>query len=63
MIIGNIPIGVTDWSKVHAAEHPDDLGHGLGRTCQFNDIRERMVEYSPSCIADHWCKNGHILLV
>jgi hypothetical protein len=26
-----------------------------------NDIRVRMVEYSPGYKADHWCSKGHIL--
>jgi hypothetical protein len=31
------------------------------RTCQFGEIRVRMVEYSPGYLADHWCVKGHIL--
>ena len=27
-----------------------------------NDIRVRMVEYSPGYLADHWCSKGHIIL-
>ena len=26
-----------------------------------NEIRVRMVEYSPGYFADHWCSKGHIL--
>ncbi len=29
---------------------------------KFNDIRVRMVDYSPGYVADHWCTKGHILL-
>ena len=27
----------------------------------LNDIRVRLVEYSPGYKADHWCKKGHVL--
>jgi quercetin dioxygenase-like cupin family protein len=27
----------------------------------INNIRVRMVEYSPGYKADHWCKKGHII--
>ncbi len=29
---------------------------------QMNDIRVRMVEYTPGYLADHWCSKGHIIL-
>jgi quercetin dioxygenase-like cupin family protein len=32
------------------------------RTRHFDDIRVRMVEYTPGYLADHWCVKGHILL-
>jgi len=63
MKMQNIPFGVTDWSNVETTEHPGDSGRAIWRTRQFNDIRVRMVEYSPGYIADHWCSKGHILLV
>ncbi len=28
----------------------------------MNEIRVRMVEYSPNYLADHWCSKGHIIL-
>lgn len=33
----------------------------LWQTQMVNDIRVRMVEYSPGYKADHWCSKGHIL--
>jgi quercetin dioxygenase-like cupin family protein len=63
MKMKNIPFGVTDWTNVETTEHPGDSGRALWRTRQFDDIRVRMVEYSPGYIADHWCSKGHILLV
>jgi len=28
---------------------------------QFDGLRVRIVEYSSSYLADHWCKKGHIV--
>jgi len=58
-----IPFGTTDWSTVEKTEHAGIRGVAHWRTLQFNDIRVRMVEYSPGYVADHWCSKGHILLV
>ena len=57
-----IPFGTTDWSEVPVTEHKGETGIATWRTCQFGDIRVRMVEYSPGYLADHWCQKGHILL-
>ena len=58
-----IPFGTTDWSHIEKTEHGGVGGVAHWRTQQFNDIRVRMVEYSPGYAADHWCSKGHILLV
>ncbi|MBI5578596.1 MAG: DHCW motif cupin fold protein [Deltaproteobacteria bacterium] len=58
-----IPFGTTDWSHIEKTEHGGIGGVAQWRTRQFNDIRVRMVEYSPGYLADHWCSKGHILLV
>lgn len=63
MKMQNIPFSVTDWTAVEATEHPGISGRAIWRTRQFDDIRVRMVEYSPGYVADHWCSKGHILLV
>ena len=62
MQLNAIPFGTTDWSQIHPSEHPGETGSALWRTCQFGDIRVRMVEYSAGYLADHWCSKGHILL-
>jgi len=33
------------------------------RTLNIDDIRVRMVEYTPGYLADHWCNRGHVLYV
>ncbi len=62
MVIKGVPFGTTDWSKVPATEHRGETGSATWRTCQFGDVRVRMVEYSRGYQADHWCSKGHILL-
>jgi hypothetical protein len=62
MDMKKIPFGITVWSQVAPTEHKGETGMAYWRTQQFDDIRVRMVEYSPGYLADHWCKKGHILL-
>jgi len=66
MRMDNIAFGVTDWNSVEPTEHKGEIGVALWRTRLFGDpanqIRVRMVEYSPGYLADHWCSKGHVLL-
>ncbi|HWQ10360.1 MAG TPA: DHCW motif cupin fold protein [Holophaga sp.] len=62
MQMTGIPFGITDWKIVEATEHKGDTGVATWRTCQFGELRVRMVDYSPGYCADHWCAKGHILL-
>jgi quercetin dioxygenase-like cupin family protein len=57
------PFTVTDWASTAPTKHPGEAGQALWRTLQFEDVRVRMVEYSPGYLADHWCDRGHILCV
>ncbi|QDY44086.1 DHCW motif cupin fold protein [Candidatus Pantoea soli] len=61
MKMANIPFGITDWEKIETVTWPGEKGQAIWRTAQFDDIRVRIVEYSPGYIADHWCVKGHIL--
>jgi hypothetical protein len=63
MKMRSIPFGATDWSTIEKTEHAGIGGIAFWRKRQFNDIRGRMVEYSPGYLAVHWCSKGHILLV
>ena len=56
------PFGTTNWAEVPVTTHAGTQGVALWRTRHFDDIRVRMVEYSPGYVADHWCSKGHILL-
>jgi hypothetical protein len=62
MDIKNIPFGITVWSQVPITEHKGETGEAYWRTQQFDNLRVRLVEYSPGYLADHWCTKGHILL-
>ena len=61
MDMQNIPFGITDWSQIEPMEHKGETGLATWRTQEFDNIRVRMVEYSPGYLADHWCSRGHIL--
>ena len=62
MLMFDIPFGTTDWDGVERTEHPGETGKAYWRTRNFNNIRVRMVEYTPGYLADHWCVKGHIIL-
>lgn len=62
MQMKDIPFGITDWSTIERTEHKGETGMAYWRTCNFGDIRVRMVEYTPDYRADHWCSKGHLLL-
>jgi len=57
--------GTTNWTDVERTEHKGETGMAYWRTQFFGDapnqIRVRMVDYTPGYLADHWCKKGHIL--
>lgn len=63
MLMFDISFGTTDWAGVERTEHLGETGTAYWRTRTFNNIRVRMVEYSPGYLADHWCQKGHVLLV
>jgi len=59
--MNEIPFGTTDWSGIERTEHKGETGAAFWKTQSFGDIRVRLVEYTPSYLADHWCEKGHIL--
>jgi hypothetical protein len=61
MKLTNIPFGTTDWAEIPPERKPGASGWADWRTCQFGDIRVRLLEYSAGYQADHWCSKGHIL--
>ena len=63
MKIENLPFCVTDWNQIPPTEHPGESGKAFWRTFESENVRVRMVEYSPGYLADHWCSRGHVLLI
>ncbi|MGO4701180.1 DHCW motif cupin fold protein [Dyella sp. 2RAB6] len=60
--MSDIPFGTTEWSSIEPTQHKGESGYAYWRTCQFGELRVRMVEYTPGYLSDHWCSKGHILL-
>jgi len=56
-----IPFQVIDWTSIPKTEHKGTKGHAIWQTLQLPELRIRIVEYSPSYLADHWCQKGHIV--
>ncbi len=61
MNLTSFPFQTIDWSAIPKEEHTGDTGVAYWQVLKMNDIRIRMVEYSPGYTADHWCSKGHIL--
>ncbi len=62
MNLPSFPFQTLDWSTIPKEEHNGDTGMAYWQVQKVNDIRVRMVEYSPDYKADHWCSKGHIIL-
>lgn len=56
-----IPYQTIDWSNIKPTEHPGESGMAYWKTMEYGGLRIRMVEYSASYKADHWCELGHII--
>ena len=61
MNIQSFPFQTFDWSSIPRDEHTGETGVAYWQVKMLNDIRIRLVEYSPGYKADHWCKKGHVL--
>ena len=61
MKLAAFPFQTLDWSEIPNEEHQGITGTAYWQIFMMNDIRIRMIEYSPGYFADHWCKKGHII--
>lgn len=61
MNIPSFSFQTLDWSSVPKEEHKGETGVAYWQIKMMNDIRVRMVEYSPGYKSDHWCNKGHVL--
>ena len=57
----NIPFQNINWEAIPKTEHKGDTGIAFWQTIQFSGLRIRLVEYSPSYMANHWCEKGHVV--
>jgi hypothetical protein len=55
------PFQVIDWKKMEKTVHPGETGASFWQTMQLPGLRIRLVDYTPSYLADHWCTKGHIV--
>ena len=55
------PFKTFDWDVIPKEQHMGETGFATWQVLQLENIRVRMVEYSPNYKADHWCKKGHIV--
>jgi quercetin dioxygenase-like cupin family protein len=62
MNISSFPFQTLNWSSIPKEEHKGETGMAYWQIQMMNDIRVRMVEYTPGYKADHWCSKGHIFL-
>jgi quercetin dioxygenase-like cupin family protein len=62
MKMPSFPFQTLNWSSIPKEEHIGETGMACWQVQKVNDIRVRMVEYSPGYKADHWCSKGHIIL-
>ena len=62
MQLQSFPFQTLDWSSIPKEEHKGITGMAHWQVFMMNEIRVRMVEYSPNYLADHWCSKGHVIL-
>lgn len=60
MKLEGFPFTVVDWSTVRRSEHKGETGVAHWRTCQFGDLRVRIMEYSADYRTGYWCSKGHV---
>ena len=61
MKLAAFPFQTLDWTSISKEEHKGITGAAHWQVFMMNDIRIRMLEYSPGYLADHWCRKGHII--
>lgn len=61
MEITQVPFTAIDWSEVPETIHTGETGQAIWKTVEKGNIRVRLVTYSPSYLADHWCPRGHVI--
>jgi quercetin dioxygenase-like cupin family protein len=55
------PFSITDFNALEPTIHQGTTGYAAWKTLHKDDVRIRLVTYSPNYLADHWCSKGHII--
>ena len=63
MKLDHLPTGMIDWTADEPEIQPGETGIAKIRMRQFGTTRIRVVEFSENYLGDHWCHDGHIVLV
>ncbi|MES2332288.1 MAG: DHCW motif cupin fold protein [Bacteroidota bacterium] len=61
MQLSSFPFLITDFTTIEPEIKQGTTGHAEWRTLFRDNIRIRLVTYSPNYLADHWCSKGHII--
>jgi len=61
MQLSPFPFSITDFADIIPEIKKGITGAAEWRTIKRDDIRIRLVIYSPGYFADHWCSKGHII--
>lgn len=61
MVFSSFPFSITDFTDIAPEIHQGITGFAEWRILWKDEIRIRLVQYSPEYLADHWCHKGHII--
>lgn len=61
MKFSSFPFSITDFNDIKPEIKTGDSGIAEWRTLHRDEMRIRLVTYSPGYLADHWCEKGHII--
>lgn len=61
MQLSPFPFSITDFNSIEPEIKTGITGSAEWRVMMRDDIRIRLVKYSPGYFADHWCSKGHII--
>jgi len=61
MYLSPFPFSISDFSTIEPEIHTGITGQAEWRILHRDEVRIRLVTYSPNYLADHWCSKGHII--
>lgn len=61
MKFSSFPFSITDFETIAPEIKQGITGHAEWKVLNRDDVRIRLVTYSPNYFADHWCEKGHII--